>query len=95
MPSSPEAGNGGIQVVDDNADIVHPLKRHGDSPSSSRSPLWPLVHLGRSQHHILDNELSCFLQALRADKPVEPSALECHSVAHVECLRRGRPEPFR
>jgi hypothetical protein len=48
------------QVVDDNADVVHPLKRHCDSPTSSRSPFWPLVHLGRSQHHILNNELSCF-----------------------------------
>jgi hypothetical protein len=49
-----EEGDGGIQVFHDNADVVHPLTRHGGSPSSSRSPLWPLVHLGRSQHPILD-----------------------------------------
>ena len=49
-----EEGDGGIQVVDDNADVVHPLNRHGGSPSSSRSPVWPLVYVGRSQRHILD-----------------------------------------
>jgi hypothetical protein len=33
-----EEGDGGIQVFDDNADVVHPLNRHGGSPSSSRNP---------------------------------------------------------
>ena len=43
-----------LEVVDDDADVVHPLNRHGGSPSSSRGPSWPLVSLGRSQRHILD-----------------------------------------
>jgi hypothetical protein len=42
-----------LEVVDDDAHVVHPLDP-GGSPSSSRGPLWPLVSLGRSQRHILD-----------------------------------------
>jgi hypothetical protein len=43
-----------LEVVDDDAHVVHPLNRHGGSPSSSRGLSWPLVYLGRSQRHILD-----------------------------------------
>jgi hypothetical protein len=49
-----EERNGSLKVVDDNADVVHPLNRHGGSPSSSRGPSWPVAYLGRSQRHILD-----------------------------------------
>ena len=49
-----EERDGSLEVVDDDADVVHPLNRHGGSPSSSRGPSWPLVSLGRSQRHILD-----------------------------------------
>jgi hypothetical protein len=45
-----EDRNGSLEVVDDNADVVHPLDRHGGPPSS-----WALVYLGRSQHRILDS----------------------------------------
>jgi len=43
----------GREIIDDDAHVVHPFD-HGDSPSSSRGPSWPLVSLGRSQRHILD-----------------------------------------
>src|ERR1700704_3006192 len=46
--------NSSLKVVDDDAHVVHPLNRHGGSPSSSRGLSWPLVYLGRSQRHILD-----------------------------------------
>ncbi len=48
-----EERNCSLKVVDD-AHVVHPLNRHGGSPSSSRGLSWPLVYLGRSQRHILD-----------------------------------------
>jgi hypothetical protein len=43
----------GRDIIDDDAQVVHPFD-HGGSPSSSRGPSWPLVSLGRSQRHILD-----------------------------------------
>src|SRR5215212_7911547 len=43
-----------LKVVNHDEDVVHPPNCHGRSPSSSRGPSWPLVYLGRSQHHILD-----------------------------------------
>src|SRR5829696_904640 len=61
---------GRLKVVDDDADVVHPLNRHGGSPSSLRGPSWPLVSLGRSQRHILDTrkrtEVSDLLLAVTA-----------------------------
>jgi len=45
---------GGLEVVDDDADVVHPLNRHGGSPSSPRGRSWPLMSPGRSRPHILD-----------------------------------------
>jgi hypothetical protein len=46
--------NSSLKVVDDNAHVVHPLNRHGGSPSSSRGLSWPQVYLGRSQRPLLD-----------------------------------------
>src|SRR5215216_8195618 len=46
--------NSSLKVVDDDAHVVHPLNRHGGSPSSSRGLSWPLVYLGRSRRHVLD-----------------------------------------
>src|SRR3984893_8115867 len=37
--------NTSLKVVDDDAHVVHPLNRHGGSPSSSRGLSWPLVYL--------------------------------------------------
>jgi hypothetical protein len=49
-----EERDGSLEVVDDDADVVHPLNRHGGSPSS-RGLSWALVYRGRSQRHILDS----------------------------------------
>jgi hypothetical protein len=40
-----EERDGGIQIVDDDAHVVHSFD-HDGSPSSSRGPTWPLVFLG-------------------------------------------------
>jgi hypothetical protein len=46
-------GSSGLQVVDDDAHVVHSLNRHGGSPAS-RGLWWPPLTVERSRRHTLD-----------------------------------------
>src|ERR1700694_1901668 len=43
-----------LKVIDDDAHVVHPLDRHGGSPSMSRGLSWPPVYQVPGRRHILD-----------------------------------------
>src|ERR671918_1882647 len=58
--------NSSLKVVDDDAHVVHPLNRHGGSPSSSRGLSWPLLYLGRNRRRILDSRKWDLLLAVTA-----------------------------
>src|SRR5215204_7652983 len=50
-----EEGDRSREVVDDDADVVHPFD-HGGSPSSARGPAWPLLESRRKTSAILPDQ---------------------------------------